>query len=553
MAFDLKTFLDSIRSQQEDKNMTTMPTNQYAIGTDTPPPNPEENIVDEMSTPTQVPFPAPTPVEDMMNQDMINRTLSETLPAPLKRPENIDEYKSILQDMRNAENKINTPQQEDAFSKIRSMVGERKQQSQPQTQAPNYIGQVRDLMRQQNAERKKQSEELDKSQRLKNTYGFIADALKGFDKAMKAYAGGSLAQIKSDKTYGDSIKNFGEQQFNQVQSRVNKQIADQKAEINSLLQQNELDALDPNSAMSQQVANQFKTLYGEKYGNLFEGKSVKDINRALPYIQAKINSELKAEANKIATDNKKIAELDRRDNSQRQKDEAQFQRAAKQLLVGGRGGQKVTGNQIIKVRSLLDGIDSVAAVMNGEIVGDQAVAQELASIIATALKGSSGAPTEAEIKGLVPQSMYGDQAKIKDYILSKPNQFLTKKQLKQMQHLLTREYGFHLNQLNKGNEALSESMSYIFTRKDKDGRLMNKHLQDAWLRMNGITAEQYGPEALGKKNQYTEDIEKFLQKGKEMDKPQVKQSQAAPYGDEVERNGKTYKWNASVGKYQLKR
>jgi len=155
----------------------------------------------------------------------------------------------------------------------------------------------------------------------------------------------------------------------------------------------------------------------------------------------------------LKKDETRQRQVETRDYKQKQKDEKTFENAMSKLRGIGRGtrdqiGTLYTRNRL--ARNALRIVDSAEAGLKGEqggILPTSQVAHELAMSVATLL-GSGGSPAMQTIEHQVPGTVLGDINATKQYILGRPEEFLTQEFVDHFRHLLEAEQKFFANELN---------------------------------------------------------------------------------------------------------
>ena len=132
-------------------------------------------------------------------------------------------------------------------------------------------------------------------------------------------------------------------------------------------------------------------------------------------------------------------------------------------VAGGRGTTQTVGRAVRRVQDARNAKQLLSAALDPKsgITADPQLAQELAVSVA-ALLGGSNSPAESTIKGLVPASLKGDSAKIRQYITGNPTQFFTPARMQQLSHTLDREVDYWTNEKNKFGRAYRESLKPYF-------------------------------------------------------------------------------------------
>lgn len=397
----------------------------------------------------------PTPVEAPM---------SIGTPAPLPTPTDIPSVQPTVQD------EVTTTQ---------SAPMEPLQPLQvPETQdkSMDILQQIREL-------KSKSAEDISDAERQNLIFKGLDTLAQGMKEYGTAKGGAGVTQLKATPS-GKEFETIGQQQIDETKRAA-------KAEENKLNMmmkeeqlKKELRGLNPRSVESQMARANFKKILGDKYGSLIgENMSAKEIGKYMGPIMQRIKydsaQEAKQAQNKVKAAQKEAAKL----TKWRVKDEKTLRDVMKTSTLGGRGGQKVVGNAIMKQRAIMDFLDSTKAILDDkDFVPNKQVATEFASMMATVLKGGGGTPGQEEIRELVPQSVKGDVASMIEYISARPQEYMSKDQIKQFVHIMERENKFWSDKIKGIDRNLSFQLEPIFNRKDKGGYFVNKDLLDTWGR-----------------------------------------------------------------------
>jgi hypothetical protein len=176
-------------------------------------------------------------------------------------------------------------------------------------------------------------------------------------------------------------------------------------------------------------------------------------------------------------------------SKQRQKDEAAVEKAMRTTILGGRGGQKVFGNAINKVSGIMDGLDTIKGIEEGEFKGTQQIAAELGSILAQVLAPGGGS-TEKDRENLTPQSLGGTIDDTIQYISGNPQDAVSKDLMMQLKHMLERERKFWNNRLKENNAQMYFTVKPVLERKGVDGKFVNSDLARNWADLMETLAER---------------------------------------------------------------
>jgi hypothetical protein len=201
----------------------------------------------------------------------------------------------------------------------------------------------------------------------------------------------------------------------------------------------------------------------------------------------------------------------------RMKDEKAV-RDISEKLAGLKGARSVYAKSLLRETLSRDGLRVIESIRKGKFVPSEQIAEELATVMASTLQGGNQATRDA-IHGLIPSTIAGDANSIKQYLMGSPETYLNKEFIQHFEEQLIGQRDYWKENLTGTQRKMYTTLQPIFTRKDKEGVAINEDLRDLF--------------------QST------------MDAPEAPQQKAAPYGDEVEKDGKKYKWNATKGKYQL--
>lgn len=200
----------------------------------------------------------------------------------------------------------------------------------------------------------------------------------------------------------------------------------------------------------------------------------------------------------------------------RMKDEKAV-RDVSEKLAGLKGARSVYAKSLLRETLSEDGLRVIESIRKGKFAPSEQIAEELATVMASTLQGGNQATRDA-IRGLIPDTVAGDANSIKQYLTGTPQAYLNKDFLNHFEEQLKGQRDYWKENLTGTQRKMYVTLQPIFTRKDKEGVAINEDLRDIF--------------------QST------------MDAPEAPEAKA-PYGDEVEKNGKKYKWNATKGKYQL--
>lgn len=184
---------------------------------------------------------------------------------------------------------------------------------------------------------------------------------------------------------------------------------------------------------------------------------------------------------------------------------------------------KARGGNLAKSQAVVNSAERVNALFtqfpDGNIPASQTA--EVAGAVAGLINNGS-AQSQHQINTLTPQSMVGDTTKITSWLLNKPLGSEQQAFMKMLQDTSNREKGVAQDQVNK---AMARRVSAHKELQDLAPDVFNRELKSAGFDPNEFDEElQYNPKTA---------------------------TSTGPLGDTTVKDGKTYKWNASVGKYQL--
>lgn len=202
----------------------------------------------------------------------------------------------------------------------------------------------------------------------------------------------------------------------------------------------------------------------QEYLNEIDGKdhshqSYADLKEISPLAEklfaAKESAKDRALTRETNATNKGIAS----DAKQQTQDEKTFNDAFQTALGVKRGASSGLYGLAMKNTAFAEnGLRNLDMIRSGKIVGNEQVAAELSADLNRLLSGG-GQGADSGIKRLIPESLWGDTEKIKQYILGNPQQFLTPKFMDQMQHQFTGQRDFWKDQRDKvtgGSEVMLE-------------------------------------------------------------------------------------------------
>jgi hypothetical protein len=220
----------------------------------------------------------------------------------------------------------------------------------------------------------------------------------------------------------------------------------------------------------------------EDYEKLVANMGIQELNAdkdtALQINRTK--DDLMKEANrKFGDPAKKSLKASQAATKQRQKDETAVEKAMRTTILGGRGGQKVFGNAINKVSGIMDGLDTVKGIEEGEFKATKQIGAELGSIIAQVL-APGGSSTAEDRRSLAPESFAADAKGVIQYVTGNPQEAIDSGLLEQLQHMLERERKFWNDRLKKSNAQMYFTVKPALERKGGDGRFVNADLARNW-------------------------------------------------------------------------
>ena len=154
-------------------------------------------------------------------------------------------------------------------------------------------------------------------------------------------------------------------------------------------------------------------------------------------------------------------------------------------LQGIVGARSVYAKAVLRDSLVRDGLRVIKNIEDGEIVATEQVAEELATVLASALQGGNSATRES-INGIIPHTATGSVASIRQYIESNPKTFINSEFLDHFKKQLEGQREFWGEELSNSQKAQYEKLRIIFNKKDSKGGLINKDLEDMFKRSMSI-------------------------------------------------------------------
>lgn len=257
---------------------------------------------------------------------------------------------------------------------------------------------------------------------------------------------------------------------NQDIARQAKEDAFQQEERARIEQERKLakEDADPTSARSQQAREAWAKSAAPIAQALKINPTVVDqyaSGRSRKQLLSESPSEQLLEIAKInAMHEKRKAQEDREGSSDYQDARKKVTDMAIAAVAGGRGTTQTVGRAVRRVQdanNMLQLLDKAAEMK--DIKPDSPLAKELAVGIA-GLLGGGNAPAESTIKGLMPKTLQGSIADMRQYITGNPQVFLTPGRIAQMRHTLERERDYWTKEKNRFGGVYREAARPFFSK-----------------------------------------------------------------------------------------
>lgn len=247
-------------------------------------------------------------------------------------------------------------------------------------------------------------------------------------------------------------------------------------------QQEYEDNNNPTSPKSKAFQDYLKQIDGKDHS----GQSYADLKEISPLAEKLFDAKQRSADRQVTREtnktNKDIANSER----QRREDEKIFNDAFQTAQGVKRGSSSgLYGTAMKNVAFAENGLRNIELIKNGKIAGNENVAAELAADLNRLLSGG-GTGADAGIKRLIPESMWGSVQDIKEYILGKPQQFLTDSFLQQMEHQFEGQKDFWKEQRNKVTDGYEVMLEPVFER--------NPAMKARWERYWINDADKSNPE-----------------------------------------------------------
>lgn len=257
------------------------------------------------------------------------------------------------------------------------------------------------------------------------------------------------------------------------------------------------DEHDPDSEISKSYQAFVKKITGLDQA----GKSMADLKTLSPMLEKLYDADQKSKDRALTREtnqnNKDIANTTKQKNS----DEKTFNDAFQTSLGVKRGSSSGLYGLALKNEAFAqNGLRNIDMIKNGKIKGNENVAAELAADLNRLLSGG-GQGADAGIKRLIPESLWGSAQSIKEYILGKPQQFLTDDFLTQMEHQFQGQTQFWGDEKNKVTGGLEVQLEPIFER--------NPEMKERWTRYWTKQEEGEGGPGGNNTKQYSADVTSY--------------------------------------------
>lgn len=228
--------------------------------------------------------------------------------------------------------------------------------------------------------------------------------------------------------------------------------------------------------------------YSRLVAEMGKAELTADKDTALQINRAK-DDLMKEADDKFGDPEKKALKLSQASTKQRQKDEVAVEKAMRSTILGGRGGQKVFGNAINKISGIMDGLDTIEGIKQGEFKATKQIGAELGSIIAQVL-APGGTSTAEDRRSLAPESFAADAQGVIQYVTGNPQEAIDDGLLEQLKHMLDRERKFWNGRLKENNAQMYYTVKPVFDRKGSDGKFVNSDLARNWADLMETLAER---------------------------------------------------------------
>lgn len=344
----------------------------------------------------------------------------------------------------------------------------------------------------------------------------LSEGQKRYDATGKIIASGPEKKTKDDKgfTLGEGQIRY-DKDGKEIARGLKKQIKPEKYKTSN-------DLSSKASKKAQDLAIKMGILRNvnitDEKIRLLNETQIDDINKAA---YKKINS--KMDEDKFEQKQKEASLVeDRHWSSKRTKDEKAV-RDVQGILSGDTGARSTVAKSILRESIARDGLRVIESIKKGKFIPTEQVAEELATVLASTLMGGNS-PTREAIVGLIPHTAKGSVSSMVQYVASEPKRFITPEFIDHFEEQIKGQQKFWGDELTNKEKQVKKRLEIIFNRK-RDGKYVNRDLLE----------------------NYEQGID-IIQKIRNVDDTES----VGPYGDEVPRNGKIYKWNPVKGKYQIK-